>query len=294
MKPYAIFNPAAGPGDAEPVRRSLTEHFGPDLQIYETTGDDDIKAIVTQALADGYDCIVAAGGDGTVSFVGDALAERDVPLGIIPSGSGNALARDLGIPQEVDAACTLIAGPHGDRYLDTLKVKDRHCLLRIGVGFDATVLQETTRDEKTKMGALAYVVRGVQTVKELSPYPIHLEVDGYSHDLDAVQLTLANGSSWGPPGLGLDWGEDVQPDDGCINVYALRGQTTADFARLAWNVVRHRAQDSEEIQALRAYESITVETPGSTHEVHGDGEPIGHTPFTVRIVPGAVRVIVPQ
>src|SRR5258706_6703522 len=126
---FVVLNPMAGSGTAEDVRQALDRHFAASAwqqEIYETTGEEQIPDIVRGALGRGCDMVVAAGGDGTVSDVAEALVHTDVPLGILPVGTANVLARELGIPIGLDGACELMVGEHMATSIDAMQVGEHY------------------------------------------------------------------------------------------------------------------------------------------------------------------------
>ena len=105
-------------------------------------------------------------------------------------------------------------------------------------------------------------------------------------------MILANGATWGMPGLGLRLGRDVKPDDGRIEVCIFLGDSFAEYARQLWAILRGRTRPVREIRVLDAHREIAIRTPGRAIPVHGDGEPLGTTPVTAEVVPAAVKVVV--
>jgi diacylglycerol kinase family enzyme len=123
---FVVLNPVAGTSAPTDVRQTLetlfTEH-GRQCSVYETSGDDDaLTAELEQARQDGYDLVVAAGGDGTVSLVASNLVGSDIPLGILPVGTANVLALELGIPQTLEQVAALFIGEHQVRELDVMRL----------------------------------------------------------------------------------------------------------------------------------------------------------------------------
>lgn len=122
MKALIILNPIAGKKSSGVVSESLRKHFSGviDYEVYETKEQDKVGDIVRTRLDEGFDLVVAAGGDGTVSAVTGGLVGTSVPLGIIPIGTGNILARELGLPIDIDKAVTLIASAPHSRKIDIM------------------------------------------------------------------------------------------------------------------------------------------------------------------------------
>jgi diacylglycerol kinase family enzyme len=123
---FVVLNPVAGTSAPTDVRQTLetlfTEHRR-QCSVYETSGDDDaLTAKLEQARQEGYDLVVAAGGDGTVSLVANNLVGSDIPLGILPVGTANVLALELGIPQTLEQVAALFIGEHQVRELDVMRL----------------------------------------------------------------------------------------------------------------------------------------------------------------------------
>ena len=126
---FTVLNPVAGNSESSRVRQALEHHFPAGrtvCEIHEAGRDERIAEVVRAALGRGCDLVVAAGGDGTVSAVANGLIGNEnggsVPLGIIPLGTANVLARELGIPVDLERACQLLAGPHATTRIDGMRV----------------------------------------------------------------------------------------------------------------------------------------------------------------------------
>src|SRR3990172_853741 len=164
-----LFNPAAS---RAPPERSLASSLGPlrdrgwSVALRRTTGPGAATALAAAAVAAGYEAIIAAGGDGTVNEVAQALAHREAILGVLPLGMVNIWAQEIGLPQRLGAAVEGLATGVVRRV--DLGLADwgshRRCfLLMAGIGFDAEVVRRTTPRSKRVLGPLAYVWNGVHT-----------------------------------------------------------------------------------------------------------------------------------
>src|SRR5512141_539892 len=132
MKALVILNPSAGESERQGLRDAVDRHVAAarfDCEVYETRKGDRLADVVRRRLRDGFDLVVAAGGDGTVSAVSDGLVGSSVPLGIIPTGTGNLIARELGIPGDAEAAIALIAGTPHARRIDAMRMGNRSFIL---------------------------------------------------------------------------------------------------------------------------------------------------------------------
>src|SRR4051812_5193041 len=135
-KLFVILNPKAGSFAEGTIQAALGASFSCEdgsCTIHETNGQENLEELARDAARRGGDVVVAAGGDGTVSAVADGLVGTGTPLGIIPLGTANVLARELGIPVAVEAAVALLAGPHRTVAIDAMKVGDKCYYTQVGV-----------------------------------------------------------------------------------------------------------------------------------------------------------------
>ncbi|MBX6315112.1 MAG: diacylglycerol kinase family lipid kinase, partial [Isosphaeraceae bacterium] len=228
--------------------------------------------------------------DGTVSGVAEGLVGTVIPLGIIPLGTANVLARELGIPVDLEGACALLAGPKALDSIDAMRVDGRHYFTQIGIGIDALMIRDTRTEAKRRFGRWAYLWTAGTRLLGFQPRRFTLSVDGQALRLRASQIVLANVGTLGQPPL--RWGPNIDPRDGRINVCIIRARTAADYARLAWHVVRGRHRQNPNVRYLVAERSIAI-TAGKPLPVQADGEIIGTTPVAVAVVPRALHVVVP-
>jgi YegS/Rv2252/BmrU family lipid kinase len=291
---FVILNPAAGTCTADDVRAALGRHFSCEqgaCDIHETTRQDDLSALARDAAARGCDLVVAAGGDGTVSAVADGVAGSSTPLGIIPLGTANVLARELGVPVDLDEACRLLAGPLATTAIDAMVVGERSYLTQVGVGIDALMIRDTGREEKRRLGRVAYLWTAAVHLFGFEPRRFAIAVDGRPAERSkASQVVVANSATLGQPPF--RWGPDIRPDDGRVDVCIIRARHLIDYAVLAWYVVTRQHRRSRQVGYLRAGRSVRIESDRPL-PVQADGEIVGETPVEVRVAPGAVRVVTP-
>ncbi|MGI5915925.1 MAG: diacylglycerol kinase family protein [Anaerolineae bacterium] len=295
---FIVVNPRSGDYEARLFRDVIDRILGDGryaYRVYEMTGREDVAQTVRDAIAEGFDYIVAAGGDGTVASVAAGMVGSDVPLGIIPSGTGNALARELGIPLNADEALNLIVGDHDITSLDVMRANGGIRVLSVSVGLTSAVMQETETEDKRRFGRLAYIWEGVRLAVGYQPHRFDLTVDGQHRHLRASEIIVTNASRVG--GSALRWGPRVHPDDGQMMVCTLYAHSLPEYLRIAWSLVRglffpSRRRDPR-IRCQIARERITIRAE-STLTVQADGEVVGQTPVEVELVPGAVRMIVPE
>jgi YegS/Rv2252/BmrU family lipid kinase len=265
-----VLNPMAGSSDVDRVREAMARAAAGGLHCdtHVIAPAEQLTAAVRAALPGGFDLVAAAGGDGTVSAVASALVHTDIPLGIIPVGTGNILARDLGIPLALDDALQLLCGLHHTRPLDAMQVGEQYFLLSMGIGLSAVMMRDTTIEDKRRLGRLAYPLRGLQALLGFQPQRFMLTVDGERSRVRAAEVVVANSSTVGHPNL--RWGPHIQLDDGVLDVCIVRARAPLDYFTIAWHLLRGQKKDPR-IRFLRARESIVV-SASHTLPVEADGD----------------------
>lgn len=291
---FGVLNPMGGSCDPDQVRAALEAHCartGQSCEIYQTTGaeDEDVPARVREAVAAGAELVIAIGGDGTVSQVGEGVAGEPVPLAVIPTGTANIFAREMGIPLQLEAACALLAD-FRVRAVDGMVCDEHLYLLHLGVGLSSLMIRDTDRAAKRRFGRLAYVWTALRTLSGLQPHRFEIVVDGVRHRMHAKQVFIANGGIWGIEAVRL--GDHVAPDDGVIDLCILNSRTMFDFAGIGWDFFTGQHHRNRRIRYLTARTSIELDCRPRL-PVQGDGEIIGYTPIRLGIRPGMVRVAVP-
>lgn len=293
MSIFVVLNPVAGRARAADVRAALTRAFDSSAQpldIYETTGREQLHELVKDAINDGARLVIAAGGDGTVSAVVDGVANTGVPLGIIPTGTGNVFAQELDIPLGLDKACRLLAGDHGIKAVDALQIGERFYVLSVGTGADAQAIQLTGREGKRRFGPLAYVWAALKVVVGVQPRHYTIVADGQRTEVRAADVLVTNIATMTGP---LRWGRHIRPDDGQVDICIMRAANFFDFFRVAWDILTPgRPHRKRNMRYLAARESVVV-TADRPMPVQGDGELLGETPLEIQVAPGAVNVMVP-
>jgi diacylglycerol kinase family enzyme len=236
------------------------------------------------------DVFVAAGGDGTFSGVAGGLVHTEAAVGIVPLGTGNLLARDLGIPLNPQAALNLLTGAHTLQRIDAMQVDKNFFVLNVSVGLTGIMMRDTEREDKRRFGRAAYLWTGFRGLLGYQPHVFHIAIDGESSRVRASEVVIANSGAAGDPSL--RWGPDVRLDDGQLDVHIIRTRSAIDYLRLAGAVLLGRQRQDPTIRHFIARESATVNDAPSL-PVQGDGEFIGWPPVEVKMVPNAIQVVVP-
>ncbi|GAB2446119.1 diacylglycerol/lipid kinase family protein [Nocardia tengchongensis] len=273
------------------------------VQVTEIRGESaaDSERLVRKALADPDkrpDAVVAAGGDGLVGVVLQALAGTGVPLGLIPGGTGNDLARELGIPDDTAAAvATILDGRTRAIDLGTVETEESGRAVWFatvtGTGLDARV---TLRANALRWpnGPMRYTVAALlELVGKLAvPYRIELtgspdHPDGTVLELDAVMVAVGNTSTYGG---GMRITPDAEIDDGLLDLTVVGAMSRLEMLRLLPTLSAGKRIDHPAAVQYRARE-IRLTAPGAP--ATADGDPAGHLPALFRAHPGVLDVLVP-
>lgn len=290
---YVVLNPVAGRTTPEGLRAVMDTSFkqrGWEYEIYETKPDDNISQHVRQAIEQGADLVIAAGGDGTVSLVADSLVNTNIPLGILPAGSANVLALELGLPNDIAQAAEVLAGDHREVTLDLMKAEGRYFILQIGIGLDAMMIQDTDRRSKRIAGRWAYMSTLAKKMLGFQGQRFSIVVDGKRLRPRAAQILVANAGTLGIPPF--RWGPDISLSDGELNLCIARLRTMKDYPRVAWQLLKGDYSQASNIDYIPFKKQVTITTDDAL-PIQADGEIIGETPIRITVVPKGLTVIVP-
>jgi YegS/Rv2252/BmrU family lipid kinase len=285
-----IFNPSKATDPVRTkreIREALLANGFADPEWLETTEEEPGTAQCRQALEDGCEVVFVSGGDGTLRACIEALAGTDVPLAVLPAGTGNLLARNFGIPQKLGDAVVVAARGHLRRVDVGVSAGGRFAIMA-GMGFDAQMLADAPEQLKATVGWPAYVVSAARHLRE-PRHTFTLTVDG------GVPLTVrGRGVLIGNLGRlqgGLPVLPDALPDDGRLDVAVIEAKSLAGWAALAVSVVLRR--QSRRLRTFQA-STIVLECDDSL-PTELDGEVVGEaTRLEVRVEPRALRLLVPS
>lgn len=312
-----VYNPTKV--DADQLRALVADHasaagWGEPL-FYETSVDDLGDGVTREALDAGASVVLVAGGDGTVRAVSQAMANSHVPLTIVPSGTGNLLARNLDLPltdpdamvaaafdgevHAIDVGYARLTRADGDH--------EEHAFVVMGgIGLDAAMIANTSGDLKKKVGWVAYVDGAARSLVKAKPFPIMYQVLGHRMHRAHVQSVLFANCGSLPAGLELI--PEASVSDGDLDIVIFQPKNPigwlAVWRRVAWdNSVLRRFRAGRRILRLRTKDNSVryAKGPGielaasEAHPVQLDGDEFGEaTAVSVRIEEGALRITVPK
>lgn len=293
MKAYVIMNPVAGDHNPQETRELLARARDEgrwDFDLYETSGNEDLQSIVQNILDEDYDMVVACGGDGTVSDVADGLAYTDIPLGILPRGTANAVATELGVPDTLLDALDLLMSANKTIRIDAIQNDNRFYLLECSFGIFSASFEDVNREEKDRLGWLAYVRSGIRNWIGLSPVRVSATVDGHNTRFWGTEVSLFNTGQIGL--IDEDLVGDIQINDGILDLYALESKSLWNVLRVLIYRIFGKPQEAPAVRHWQVRNQVDVLTvPGISWQADGDVR--GETPATFKIARGAIRVIVP-
>jgi len=254
------------------------------------------SAAAGSAAACSWDVLAVMGGDGTVIEAIAPLVGTDMRLAIIPAGTGNLLAGNLGVPSAPDAAARLIVRGR-TRRIDVGEAdwggSSRHFAVAAGAGFDARVMGSTHPTSKRRWGRAAYFATAVALARELRNVPHRLTIDGAIREIDAAEVIVANFGEL-VPGL-LRPRLPVVPDDGLLDVVVVAAGGPIEGLRGVWAALSHPSPGKDRSGRVFRTTAAEVRVEAEPDQpVELDGDLRGQTPFTARVVPRAISIFVPS
>ncbi len=283
-----LINPASGVGKQKTVERYIESEIDFDI-LHVDISYTEYKAHARE-LARGavgkYDAVVAVGGDGTVNEVASRLIDTDTALAIIPTGSGNGLARHLHVPLRMKKAFQSL-NEFQIKKIDTLKINQYCCVNVAGIGFDAHISHEF--EGRKLRGPIGYLQLIMTELAKYKSNLYHLVIDGKEYDRNAFLVSFANSSQWGN---NIYIAPDAKIDDGLIDVRIIN-----DFPKIATPAMVFSLLDkSYNFEKDELVKARRIEIHHSYDlRAHIDGEPIVLPPdVEISIKPLSLNVIVPK
>jgi YegS/Rv2252/BmrU family lipid kinase len=297
---HVVINPASGKD--EPILNVLNDVFREhgvawDASVTHRYGDAGNQA--RDAIGDGVDLVVAYGGDGTQHEVANAVVTaaltkgRQVPMGILPGGTGNGFAREVGVPRNVRDATVLLCTSSRTRAIDVgrlrsigeARVDEKYFIQRLYIGVEPE--EQTSRELKDRYGVFAYAVSAATQASGPREFQYQVDIEGEALEFPATKLYMVNS---GMTGSGFKVTPGYAIDDGLLDCFVLDKANVDTLIGAA-----ARALDLDTAAARRYYRqarSISVKVEPD-QPVWADGEYIGRTPVSVDVLRGALSIVVP-
>ena len=244
--------------------------------------------LARSAVDAGFDTVVAAGGDGTMNEVVQALAGTEATMGVLPLGTGNVWVHEVGIPLDLPGAVKVLMDGQVRR-VDLGMAGERYFLLMAGVGYDAIVAQSTPSAAKRRLGTLAYVVRGIGVALSYRGRRVTLDVDGEQRQFRSLLIVIGNTRTYGGQ---VSLTPKARVDDGLLDVCVFRGVGLLHSVWFLLQVLIGRHTQDPGVAYFRTKRLMVRAEPPLLVQV--DGDTIGETPMGFVVRNRCLKVIVPR
>jgi len=286
-----LLNPKAGRGRARLVLREALEGLrreGIEIDAQESRDAQHLLGLARQAAGEKPDAIVSLGGDGTHHYVINGIIGSGIPLGIIPCGSGNDLAKGLGIPTQARAAAELLRAGN-TRRVDLGQVGNTVYGCIAGAGFDSVVTRYANERVRRLRGSWAYAWSVLRCFENYRPEPLKIVSDTQKYSGEVSFAVVGNNVSYGG---GLHLTPRAKLDDGLLDVCIVPYMGKLELLR--WMPRAYRGQHLKHPRIIYFQARKVALSSTSRLELFGDGEFMQELPATIQVVPRALPVIVPD
>lgn len=288
-----IANPASGLGvfahhthRPEETLLFLRGH-GWKVELCYTQRPGDAEQLARTAVEQQADVVIAVGGDGTINEIIQALAGSETALGVLPTGTVNVWAREMGIPFYDTGAREVLL--HGQtRRIDLGRVNDRYFLMMVGIGLDGTITQAVEKKALKRLGIFGYFLAASWFAPGYQSFPVTFKRDGKTVNVRALQVFIGNTQLYAGA-FKFTW--QAKCDDGLLDLCIVRKRGPLGRFVVLWDFILRREQRRLWVR-YETFTSIAIDTAHPV-AIQVDGEAAGYTPATFSIVPGALKVIVP-
>ena len=284
----AVVNPAAGRGAGRKLAPGLAREFedaGVRLDVMMSPGPDEGARLARQAIEDGYECVVATGGDGTANECANGLIGTDAALALYPIGTGNDFARNLGYPRRRRDVPRFLARA-ARRTIDVGEANGRVFVNHVGIGIDGVVAERARSLSRTIGPALGYAASSLSAIATYRPTAMRVSLDGEERDGRYLVIVCSNGVHFGG---GMKAAPGAKMDDGWLDVTLAGDLGIVGSVRALVRIYRGAHVDGESVQARRAR---TIEiTLKHALPMELDGEVSRVAALSVRTRPAALAVL---
>jgi YegS/Rv2252/BmrU family lipid kinase len=281
-----VINPASG--KHEPILNVLNRvlgHHSVEWEVSITRKYGDATEFARRAATSGdFDLVVGYGGDGTQHEIANGVMGTGVPMGVLPGGTGNGLANEMGIPNTLEPAAELLCTSYNQRKIDVAQLEDGYFIQRLFTGIEPE--EQTSREDKDKYGTLAYLKRDIGRLRDIQDISYRLTIDGEEIEVMGYKCYVVNSAK---AGTGLSISTQFSVDDGCLDVFMLSRdlKSTEEAVERFLNL---KAGESG-LYYWRGQQIDILAEPDQP--VWTDGEYTGRTPVSIQVLPKALTIAVP-
>jgi YegS/Rv2252/BmrU family lipid kinase len=297
---HVVINPASGKD--EPILNAINDVFyknGIDWTVSITKKYGDATTQAYDAIKAGAGMVVGYGGDGTQHEIANAVLRaatetgKTTPMGVLPGGTGNGFAREMNIPKKLRPAVELLCSGNTLRQIDVAEmsdlgkahVEDKYFIQRLYIGIEPE--EQTSREMKDKYGVFAYAVSMDERSKTTKDSKYNVTIDGDEVEFNAFKLYVVNS---GMMGTGFTITNSYAIDDGLLDVFLMSKESKETITAAVDRFLQISSSSAQKY--YRQCKEITVGTDPD-QPIWSDGEYIGRTPVTIKVLPGALSIVVP-
>ncbi len=270
-----IINPISGAAfERAFVKDSLQKELEEaEIQIVETTGKDDISRVRKHLENKSWKAILAGGGDGTIRMIAAAAKDFDIPVGILPLGSANGLARCLGVEVISNAIAAIKKGK--TRNLDILDINNELCLHLSDFGFNAGLVKKYEAEDER--GMISYFKSSLRQFADMKPYNFEVRINGKTEQTKARMLVIANADRYGTGAIINPGGK---MDDGIMEIISLNPEGFEDMAVMSFDLFQGTLDESEDVKIWAGREAEIINLDKADFQIDGE---VMNTPEHVKI-----------
>ncbi len=290
---HIIINPAAGKRESIlPIINTSMKEAGIKWEAFITHQAGDAIKFAKASVKTGVDCLAVYGGDGTLTEAITGLIGSEIPLLILPGGSANAMATELGIPADLKEACMLLnQEPLETKTIDVGQFDKRYFIVGISLGFEADIVRGTDRQTKNKIGIFAYLFGATAALKITKKTVYHLKIDGQEHKVKGLMCLIANTGNLRFSNISFDKHIDVS--DGFLDVVVVRKANLSLLKLIVVTLLKRERPDNLEL--VEHWQSKDISVFSSPKQaVQCDGEILEKIPLHIKVIPEAIKVLVPK
>jgi diacylglycerol kinase (ATP) len=280
-----IYNPAAR-GEKARMLNSKLRSFAQDATLFGSEKPGEARRLAAAAVQEGFETIVAAGGDGTVNEVVNGMADSAASLGILPLGTMNVFAQEMGLQANQISKCWEFILRGETRSIDLPSANTDYFVQLAGVGLDAQALKETDRGMRRTIGPLSYLISAAEIIGRPAPNLFVSSPD--RADITASFVLVGNGKYYGGP---VSFFRDAKNDDGLLDVLIFKNLGYFEIARYLQELLLGTHQDEGDIEYFQT--GLVQISSDQEVPVEIDGEVVLQTPIRFQISGKRLKVIVP-
>lgn len=279
-----VYNPVESRKRAHRKLQEVTKYLSTKRCFFEVI---ESKELDNRKDLKSFDTVVAIGGDGTVLSVLSVVSKYNLKMGIIPCGTANLFASGLSIPTNVEKAADILFDGRMSM-IDIGKANGKYFALRVGMGYDADIINGACTAHKDKLGYLAYFLEGIKNSFHLTSKKLKITIDGNIIEVDANSVIVANAGNMFRNIFKI--APECSAVDGKLDVFILTTKTFGEFLKVFLQILIGRHINSSSVIYDKG-KNIRIES--TDFSTHIDGEPLSKNSFDITVIPRALKVLVP-